>query len=310
MIDDFYNLCFYTIVNKYIACVTNIGENMKPTIKTLIFGFILCLGGLIAKKVYANNHGHCRSQKAMQHHRETIKAISKDVDLTDEQKEMWIDFKEDVRQSQQNKKEQYQNGKEERHNFHKNLYAFIVGDTDASELHRKIDNNSLTIDEKIEKKQEKLISILDILETYSGEQREQALDNLDKIQSQNDYNVEEIINIKTEKLDRIFQGVDISDRKWKKLIKFHEKGIEEREIAKQNIISYLEGDLSKDQVISDLSGVAKKGTNHLHEMVDIWNDILEDLSEDDRQQIANNMRLLRKDFKANCSSEFNKEMKK
>ena len=85
-IDDFYNLCFYTIVNKRVACVTNIGESMKPTIKTLIFGFVLCLGGLIAKKVYANNHGNCHAKKAMQHHREAIKAISKDVDLTDEKR--------------------------------------------------------------------------------------------------------------------------------------------------------------------------------------------------------------------------------
>ena len=40
----------------------------------------------------------------MQHHREAIKAISKDVDLTDAQKEMWLEFREDVRQSMQDKK--------------------------------------------------------------------------------------------------------------------------------------------------------------------------------------------------------------
>ena len=35
-------------------------------------------------------------------------------------------------------------------------------------------------------------------------------------------------------------------------------------------------------------------------MVDIWNGILEDLSEEERQQIADNMVLLRKDFKENA----------
>ena len=48
---------------------------------------------------------------------------------------------------------------------------FVLGDINASELHQKIDSTSSKIDEKIEEKQERLTSILDILETYSEEQR-------------------------------------------------------------------------------------------------------------------------------------------
>ena len=103
---------FYTIVNKHVACVTNIGENMKPTIKTLIFGFVLCLGGLIAKKVYANNHGNCHYAKRQCNITEkAIKAISKDVDSTDEQKEMWLNLEKMYVKDMQDKKESYQKGK-------------------------------------------------------------------------------------------------------------------------------------------------------------------------------------------------------
>ena len=63
-IDDFYNLCFYTIVNKHVACTTNM--NMKPTIKPNIRICSLFRG---YAKVYANNHDvmprHATSQRIL-----------------------------------------------------------------------------------------------------------------------------------------------------------------------------------------------------------------------------------------------------
>ena len=71
-----------------------------------------------------------------------------------------------------------------KHQFHKNLRSFVLGDIEAQELHEKIDRESSKMNDKIELKQEKLYSILNILETYTEDQREQALDNLDQLEGQ------------------------------------------------------------------------------------------------------------------------------
>jgi hypothetical protein len=277
---------------------------MKPTIKTLILGSFLLMGGLVAKKVHANNPGICHAKKSMHHHREALKAISKDVDLTQEQKEMWIEFKEEMRQNIASQKENMnkRHHKNSKHQFHKNLRSFVLGDIEAQELHEKIDRESSKMNDKIEIKQEKLYSILNILETYTEDQREQALDNLDELESQREDALENIKKIKSEKFERIFEGVDISARQLKKLESFHKEGQEEREISKQNFQDYLEGEISKETVISEMENTAQQGSEHLHDMVDIWNDLLKGLSQDDRQLIVDNMDSLHEEFKKNCTS--------
>ena len=83
--------------------------------------------------------------------------------------------------------------------------------------------------------------------------------------------------------------------------------MQDKEEGKQIFVAYLEEDLSKETVISDMENAARKGIKHLHRTVDIWDDILGDLSEDERLQIADNMKTLHHEFKQKCSPEFNKD---
>ena len=274
---------------------------MTPTTKTLIFGAFLFFGGLIAKNVYANGHGSCHGKKEM-YHRQAIKAISKDVDLTAEQKEMWLDFKEEMLQD---KKAHKEHGKSfhPKHSIHKNIHALIADQTDAQTLHKKIDEAAPQILSHIEQKQEKMISILDILETYNQDQREQALNNLDILDAQREAQLEENEDIFVEKLDQIFDGVAISENAWNDLKNIHQTGIEEREIAKQRMIAYLDGSMTKESVISEIENTSSQTIERLHQLVNIWDGILKDISKKDRQKILQNWNVVKQEHISSCAPE-------
>ena len=168
-------------------------------------------------------------------------------------------------------------------------------------MHDKIDAQASEIASHFDEKQEKLISILDILETYSPTQREQALDNLDAIEAQQELQLKEREDMGAEKLDRIFEGVSISERSLHQLKNIHHDGLEGREVGKQRVIAYLEGTMTKEDVITEMESDSTQAIEHLHHLVTAWNEILQDISEQDRQKILSNWDILKQEHISSCA---------
>ena len=60
--------------------------------------------------------------------------------------------------------------------------------------------------------------------------------------------------------------------------------MEGREVGKQRVIAYLEGTMTKEDVITEMESDSTQAIEHLHRLVTAWNEILQDISEQDRQK--------------------------
>ena len=96
-----------------------------------------------------------------------IHAMINNVDLTDEQKIAFFDMRQDAIED---RKQFGKKGKNKRE-----VIAYAKGNISAKEWHEQIDQAA---EEKFEKKISKMKFIHDILKTYSQEQKEQFVENL------------------------------------------------------------------------------------------------------------------------------------
>ena len=258
-----------------------------------LFIIALAVGGLSAalqKDAHARPPGH-----------KVMKMMFQDVDLTADQKQSLKDLRPSKEERQARKKE-----------FNKGtkridwMQDFADGRVSRSEVIRNIKDK---MSAKHEHRTDKLGGMLDVLSTFTQEQREQVLENLEELTEKHEakrakWEVRRDKKGKrtVKKMDRMFAGISLNSVQQRRLDAvqdFHQDRHEDRMVhrgEKREILeSFLTGEKSKREIFRNLD--AKKA-NHLSSKIEgaeLWMDLLESLTGDQQDQLFDNMQDLKEE---------------
>ena len=243
-----------------------------------LFIIALAVGGLSAAlqiDAHARPHGH--EQKVM-------KMMFQDVNLTADQKESLKELRPSKEERQARKKE-FKDGKK-RIDW---MQDFADGRVSRSEVLRNIKDK---MSAKHEHRTEKLEGMLNVLSTFTQEQREQVLDNLEEMSDKHEakrakweQKREKKGKRKAKKMDRMFDGISLNSSQKRQLDAVqdfhkdrHEDKMEHRGQKREIMESFLKGEKSKREILRILNEKKERHLSNKIEGAELWMDLLGRLS--------------------------------
>lgn len=262
-----------------------------------LFIIALAVGGLSAAlqvDAHARPHGH--GHKVM-------KMMFQDVDLTADQKQALKDLRPSKEERQARKKE-FKDGKK-RIDW---MQDFADGRVSRSEVIRNIKDK---MSAKHEHRTDKLEGMLDVLSTFSQEQREQVLDNLEELSDKHEakrakweQKREKKGKRTFKKMERMFDGISLTSSQQRRLDAvqdFHkerrEDRMEHRGQKREIMESFLTGEKSKREILRSLNEKKERHLSNKIEGAELWMELLESLSGDQQDQLFDNMQDLKEKHK-------------
>ena len=260
-----------------------------------LFIIALAVGGLSAA-LQVDAHARPPGHKVM-------KMMFQDVDLTAEQKQSLKDLRPSKEERQARKKE-FKEGKK-RIDW---MQDFADGRVSRSEVIRNIKDK---MSAKHEHRTDKLEGMLDVLSTFTQEQREQVLDNLEELSDKHEakrakweQKREKKGRRTVKKRDRMFAGISLTSSQQRRVDAvqdFHkerrEDRMEHRGQKREVMESFLTGEKSKREI---LRGLEEKKDRHLANKIkssELWMELLESMSDDQHDQLFDNMQDLKEEHK-------------
>jgi len=238
------------------------------------------VAGLIAASnvAWAKSHKKCGGK---------LKILVEEVDLSEDQRELVHDIKE---QAKENRKDRPRKNKE------KWMIDYLNGEVDRDDVHDHIDERFETGKQHHVEMQD---VVFDLLETYTEEQREQVLDNIEETKECHQQRKEHTQRTeqRPKKLEMLTKGLDLSRKQQKQLEAIKGQGKQDRQQFKSEhkahkgalVEAFASGEINREgarNTIEDSSAAKQEST---HKMVDQWADFLDGLSKEQTHQMQKNL---------------------
>ena len=209
-----------------------------------------------------------------------IKAFIQDVELTDDQKIAFFD----MRQDNMDRREDHP----KRRLGKKAIIAYAKGDLSAKEWHAQIDQMA---QDHLDMRLSKLEGLIDILETYSDDQKDQVIENLNaqketpkKVRKQHK---------RGQRLNRLAKALNLDEsqkdilqelKNHQKVEKKNRKDI--RAEKKERLSALVEGSESIRSIKKKWKAEHKERIEAKHDHADIWIELIDSLDQEQRELLS------------------------
>ena len=208
-----------------------------------------------------------------------IQSLTQDVELTDKQKVAFFDMRQD------NRDKRVLLPKKNR--LRKMILQYTKGDISAKEWHSQIDKRG---NQYLEHRLSKMEDLHAILETYSEDQIDQVVENLNEKGMKPRKGKAK--NRRGHGMKRLIKSLNPTPQQQKLIeeLKNHkdanrEARIENRNSKKTELIALLNGDVSLKSAQKTLRINHKEALEGKHDQVDIWIELIDSLDDGQRQSL-------------------------
>jgi hypothetical protein len=224
-----------------------------------------------------------------------IKVLVKDVQLTSEQQDIFGDIK----QTKKNWKNE--NGQKRPKAKHQWMIEYLNGDVRKEELHNKLDDHS---ELRFQLHQEIQPLVFDLLDTYSQDQKQQVLRNIDEKneckQQKKDAHEERVKNKKGKFRNVLLKDMNLTqdqERDWEKIAVQHK---ENKQSHKENKSDYRDdiveeftaGEINRKQAEQDYERISEERISDHHQQTELWVGFFDGLNEVQKDQMIRNITAL------------------
>ena len=215
-----------------------------------------------------------------------------DIELTEEQKAIVYDLKEMKRG------EKGERGVERHGPKHQWMIGYLEGSLDREEIHAQIDEHA---EKKYQQHLQTQELLFELVDSYTPEQREQVLANMEERKSCHQQKSEEYQEKAHHHRDKhrelLMKDMNLTEEQQRELRKIKEERKEERHEYKEDRKEYKEalledfasGKINKREAKKEIERVVEERTAYHHEGVDAWMQFIDTLSEEQREQLLDNM---------------------